>query len=193
MRSRHHKRRTVIRLSVVVALLSVALVGCFARPQQVLQSGTQGTNGQIGEILIRNVLVIQPDDGIYRPGESTVVRFELYNGSNQQEVLVGARSNEATQVRLRWDQGCDGDDEIVPRIPILPEGTVPVSPDARLGGTPYYLEIVGLTQVVRPGTTLPVSFSFERAGEVTIDALVQVKGDGAQPPPPPCQTAAETR
>lgn len=158
-----------------------------------MQSGTEGTNGQIGEILIRNVLVVQPADGIYRPGENAVVRFELYNGSNQQEELIGARSAEATQVRIRWDQACDGEDEIVPRIPILPEGTVPGSPDARLGGTPYYLEILGLTELVRPGTTLPVSFTFERSGEITIDALVQVLGDGAQPPPPPCQTAAETR
>jgi len=175
MRHGNPQRRTVIRPFVAIALLSVTLVvGCFARPQQVIRSGTEGTNGQIGEILLRNVLVVPPPDGVYRPGESTVVRFELYNGSDQEEALVGASSGEATLGRLRWDQNCDGDDEIVPRIPILPEGTVPLSPDTRLGGTPYYLEIVGLTQVVRPGTTLPVSFTFERAGTVTIDALVQV-------------------
>jgi copper(I)-binding protein len=179
-------------LSLAVALLSVVLAaGCFARSQPVLQSGTQGTNDQIGEILIRNMYVVPPAGDIYRPGESAVARFELYNRSNRPEALGSVASSAATEVRIRWDRDCDGDAEVVSRLPILPEGTVPAVPEAREGSTPYHLEIVGLTEVVRPGTTFPVDLTFERAGGITVNALVQVP-EGYAPPPPPCPGAAGT-
>lgn len=174
---------------------SVSLIACFAvvivlggcgNPQRTPGAGTIGTNGEIGQVQLRSVRLAQTEDA-YQPGENAIVRLQMLNQSEQPDALVGARSPLAGQVRLRWDRACDGTDEVVSRIPLLADGTVPASPGQREDGTPYSLEIGGITETVRPGTTFPLTLVFERAGEVTIDAKVQATRDGDQRPPPPCQ------
>jgi hypothetical protein len=49
------------RWSAPVLLLAALLAAC-GDPQQVIQSGTTGTNAQIGDILLRNVYVDEPPD-----------------------------------------------------------------------------------------------------------------------------------
>lgn len=170
--------------------LLITLLGAFfvasCSGEDVALSGTMGTNEDAGHMLLRNVYVIAPEGDVYRPGDSAVVNFTVYNRSDRPDALIGARSGSARDVSLRWDRECDGEDEIVTQIPILPEGTAPNAAGDRAGGSPYYLEIEGLTEGVRPGTTFPVTFVFERAGQVQVDALVQVEGDRTVPPPPSC-------
>lgn len=163
------------------------LAGCDA--QQVLQSGTVGSNTDVGQMQIRNLHLAATEDA-YPPGSTAEARLHLINAAPRQDALVGARSPRAERVELRWDRACDGRAEPVGRIPITAHGTVPLAPGQPKGAAPYHLEIIGITQPTRPGTTFPVTLTFAQAGEVTVDAKVQATRDGDAPPPRPCGVPA---
>lgn len=165
-------------------LASLVLTGCDA--QQVLQSGTVGSNTDVGQVQIRNLHLAETEAG-YPPGSTAEARLHLINRAPRQDALLGARSPRAERVELRWDQACDGRAESVDRIPITARGVVPLAPGQPEGSTPYHLEIIGITQPTRPGTTFPVTLTFAQAGEVTIDAKVQATRDGDASPPRPCR------
>lgn len=181
------RRRRVAAWGAIAGLVAALVAGCD--PQQVLQSGTVGTNAQVGQVKIRNVHLRATEDG-YQAGESANARFYLFNESREQDALVDVRSPRAEDVVLRWDRGCDGRAEVVPRIPVTAAGTVPAAPGTDESATPYYLEIKNLAQLARPGTTFPLTFTFEKAGEVALDAKVQATRDGDRPPPSPCLGAS---
>lgn len=176
---------------VLIAAVSLGVlgVGGCGNPQEVIQSGTVGTNAQAGPVLLRNVHLAATENG-YRPGDDADAQLSLVNQAPEWDALVSARSPDARQVNLRWDRGCDGQAEVVPRIPVSARGTVPASAGQPTGATPYHLEIVDVSQLARPGTTFPLTLTFERAGEVTLEAKVQATRDGDQPPPRPCQRQA---
>ncbi|GAB3276069.1 copper chaperone PCu(A)C [Parasphingorhabdus pacifica] len=161
------------------------LVATACHPQEVRESSTVGTNGQVGQVKLRNVHLRATEEP-YRPGGNADAVLHLFNQAHEQDALVDVRSPQARNIVLRWDRGCDGHAEAVPRIPVTAAGTVPAAPEEPDSASPYYLEVRELTQLTRPGTTFPITFTFERAGEVTLDAKVEATRDGDQPPPSPC-------
>jgi hypothetical protein len=115
------------------ALLAVVLVAAACgSPQESLESNTVGTNAEVGNVLLRNVHLAATEEP-YRPGDTAVARLMLFNQAHARDALVDARSPQAQQVRLKWDQRCDGSYEQVDRIPILPEGSVPNAPNQETG------------------------------------------------------------
>lgn len=161
----------------LVALLVLA-AGCGAdAPEQ--SADTMGTNGEIGQLQLRNVYLSASGEGGYTKGENGVVRLWLFNQSAVADALVGVRSAEAESARIGWDRDCDGVYETVDELPVRPNGTVPYD-------RPYAVELVDFTGVVRGGTTVPVTFTFRHAGEVRLDAMVEVVGDGDVPDPTRC-------
>ena len=155
-----------------------------------MESNTVGTNAEVGNVLLRNVHLAATEDP-YRPGDTAVARLMLFNQAHERDALLAARSPQAKQVRLKWDQQCDGTYEQVDRIPILPEGSVPNAPNQKTGAAPYQLQVVGISSEVRPGTTFPLTLTFEHAGRTTVEAKVQATRDGDAPAPAPCQTTSE--
>ncbi|TDD55270.1 copper chaperone PCu(A)C [Saccharopolyspora elongata] len=166
------------------------MTGC--NPQELWESQTVGTNARVGDVLVRN-LHLAATEAAYRPGGGAMAYFALYNEARQPDALISARSEQAQRVLLRWDRACDGEAEVVDRIPLIPQGSVPVGPGQLPGGgTPYSLEIDGFKQVVRPGTTFPITLTFEQAGEVTVEAKVQPTRVGDEPPPAACPAGTST-
>jgi copper(I)-binding protein len=45
----------------------------------------------------------------------------------------------------------------------------------------YRVRLVGLTSVIRAGTTIPVTFVFDRAGRVTVETIVQPSVPRSEP------------
>lgn len=167
---------------VLAAVAALVTAGC-TQGQQVVESSTMGSNGRVGEILLRNVYVEQPIGGQYEPGEDATTLLTLLNESEHPDELVAVTTPQAREVQLYWDRNCDGVAEAVPSIPLQPEGGVPPGPGQRETGLPpYFLQVIDLEEVTRGGTLLPLTFFFERAGEVTVQAKVQVPGDAAIPP-----------
>lgn len=162
-----------------------ALVSC-GEPQEVSGSGTIGTNAEVGDVKLRNVFVEAPGGNGYRPGDDAVVRLAMLNASDEADALMGVRTGHASDVELRSDEDCDGTAETVPRLPVpaADSGAEPGTPDLT-----YHLRIVDLTEEVQAGTTVPLTFTFDKAGEITVDAMVEATDDGDVPPTPNCPTA----
>ncbi|MDX3659696.1 copper chaperone PCu(A)C [Streptomyces sp. ID05-26A] len=163
-------------IGTVVALMLV-LTSC-GEPQRVLQSGTIGANGEVGDVLLRNIHVMPPGGDGYEQGDNALVQFAMFNRARQADALIDVRSDAAEDVVLHWDTDCDGTTEPVERLPLLADGGV-----ARLSGSllAYHLELIGLTREVGAGTDVAVIFEFERAGSTTLDVPVEVASEAAGP------------
>ncbi|MGH3729467.1 MAG: copper chaperone PCu(A)C [Micromonosporaceae bacterium] len=77
-----------------------------------------------------------------------------------------------------------------PEQPAPPAGstdfTVELPPGscALLGAdTPYHLELTGLREEISPGRTVPITFEFEKAGEVTLEVPVGAPSEGGDHSP----------
>jgi len=172
-------------LGITTAAVAAVLASC-GEPQRVLESGTMGTNAEVGDVVLRNVFVQAPGDSSYRPGEDAVVRLAMFSDSGRPDALLGVRSRSAGAVELRSDADCDGSSETVPRIPVPAEGAVGEPGGVDLA---YHLRVVDFSEEVQAGTTVPLTFDFENAGEVTVEAMVEAVDDGDVPPPTRCATA----
>ncbi|MFC4855783.1 hypothetical protein [Actinophytocola glycyrrhizae] len=169
------KRQRRRFLAVAVVVLAAA---CGAQPQ-TRPADTMGSNGEVGPIQLRNVYLAASGEGGYDQGEDGRVRLWLFNQSSSEDALVAVRSAEAESARIRWDRDCDGTFEVVDELPILPNGTVPHD-------RPYAVELVNFTGEVHGGTTVPVTFTFRRAGETRLDAMVEAVRDGDVADPTQC-------
>lgn len=169
-------KRRAGRLSVVAFLLLVA--ACGYEPADG-PAGTLGSNGRVGDVLLRNVYLAASGDGGYGPGDDGLVRLWLFNRSAEADALVDVRSAQAESARVGWDRDCDGTYETVPELPIRADGTVPYE-------RPYAVELLDFTGEVRGGTTVPLTFTFKNAGETRLDVLVEAEGDGDVPDPVRC-------
>lgn len=105
---------------LVTVALAFVVVSCGA-PQRVLQSGTIGANGQVGDVLLRNVHVVPPGGDGYERGDDAAVRFAVFNKAAEADVLVEVRTDAAANASLQWDAACDGQTEQVQQLPLLAE------------------------------------------------------------------------
>ncbi|RZQ61430.1 copper chaperone PCu(A)C [Amycolatopsis suaedae] len=169
-------RRTVLMLAAFL----VPVAGCGPSRGDG-NAGTLGTSAEIGEVKLRNVYVERPDDGAHRPGDSARVAFTVVSSENADDRLTAVTTGHAREVRINWDQHCDGTAEPVTALP-LRNGGVPGPADrAVTGHLPYHLTLVGFTREVLAGTTVPLTFTFARAGTVTVDAMVQPRDPSDAP------------
>lgn len=169
--------------TVVVALLALTVTSC-GEPQRVLESGTVGTNAEFGEIQLRNVHVRPPEGHAFRPGDDGVISLALFNQANDTDALVDVRTPVATDVEILIDRDCDGTGEEVTELPLGANDGVTGVAGEQLA---YHLRVVGFSEEVLAGTSMPVTFEFERAGQTTVDAVVEAAGDGDGGPLPSCE------
>lgn len=164
------------------AALAVALSGCAASPE--IESSPVGANTTAEAIQLSNVLVDPPPEGgSYRPHESAVVRFTVFNQASRPDELKSVEAGVATEVRLMWDQDCDGTASPASVLPVEANGTVPdPMGDPPFVGTVYFLRMEGLKEEIRAGTTVPLVFEFEDAGTIAVAAPVLTGEDATLPP-----------
>lgn len=170
-------------IGACAALLSMSACGDVA-PEPDPPLNTLGSSGRVGQMSLHNVYVLGAADGRYVAGERARVRLTLVNDGNHDDALVKVTSAAASAARMHWDKGCDGTAESVQRITVAASGLVPQAPlpasqaQATTGTErsalhqPYYVTLVA-GEEIRRGTTVPITFTFERAGTVTIEAMVQ--------------------
>lgn len=164
--------RAPARRALLAATLA-AVASCGEGPITDKPPHPVGSHSDKGPIKLRNVYLAQPAGGEYETGQNTLGFLTVTTTAERRDRLVSVSSPVAKRIELRWDRDCDGDPERVDALPLLPEGTVP---EANRGGStghaPYFLHVVGLTESIPAGTTVPVSFEFARAGEVTMPVKV---------------------
>ncbi|MFI5615226.1 copper chaperone PCu(A)C [Amycolatopsis sp. NPDC051903] len=126
-----------------------------------------------------------PESDRYRVGDTARVRLTLVNRGPTADALVAVASPIVNKAAVHWDRGCDGIAEEVGRLPVTASGGVPVPPGAsQYRHGPYYVQLTALLREALAGTTLPVSFTFERAGTVSVAAKVQSFEPGEAAPAP---------
>lgn len=138
-----------------------------------------GTNKELGPILLRNVYLEAPSSWKYEEGEDARIRFRLFNQADRDIELIEVDSAWATETRIRWDRDCDGLIQPVDTLPVRGGGTVPYS-DA------YLIELLEFERPVLAGTSIPVTFTFQDIGTVTVDAMVEARDDGSVQVPLRC-------
>jgi copper(I)-binding protein len=164
-------RRTALAAAVSLAVLGGAL-GC-SEPTPTETPGAEVTGGAIGpdESVSPDVKVLQvqlefPVDGVYEVGEDAGLHLAVSNTGPDPDTLVDVSGPDFTGVRTaRADGGT------TQAIEVPADATVYIG--AQDGPS---VVLVGLTRELRSSVSIPVTFTFARAGTVTVDAMVAAAG-----------------
>jgi copper(I)-binding protein len=147
-------------LAGLLVAAAVTLTGCAAG--QVSQtanqvSGVDGGSGNAGAIGIRNALFATPSQGLYPKGSDAPVLLWLTNSGTTSDTLASVSSTAASSVTIGG------------KAMILPQSRMEIS-----ASTPVTLTVKGLTNDLRFGTSIPLTFSFATAGTVTINVPIEI-------------------
>jgi copper(I)-binding protein len=180
-------KRLTIGATLATVLVLPACGGDVLTDEPLNGIGADQAKSGIG---LHGVYVQKPDESPYRAGDDAIVRFTMVNNTEQADRLTKVSTSYARDVVQHWDRQCDGTAEEVSAIPVAAEDDVPNPPAIDRPHPGYHLEIIGFNQEVHAGTVVPMTFTFEQAGEIQVDALVQQPHrleepatQGCQPPP----------
>lgn len=162
------------RAAVAAVALAVLLTGCGAG--QAAQTAAQatnsgGANGQVGQIHVEDAQITYagpvPEPEVYLPGEDAALQVTIVNTGDGADRLIGVSSPVATSVRVVGETRMPGGQTL----------TAGYEDPAASITLPYAnaidITLVGLTTRLRAGLTYPVTFTFERAGEISLDVPIE--------------------
>lgn len=172
-RPQHHK---AVRLRLIPAALGlgtvVALAGCSAG--QVTQTDTQvaavnGGNGVVKQIEIRDAQFTFPASGSdYRAGSSAPLELVVSN-QGPDDKLVSVSSPYAASGTV------GGTTDLRQGTALRAYGAQPPldpAQQAATGQRTVDITLNGLKQNITPGVTIPVTFTFQNAGPVTVQVPI---------------------
>lgn len=148
-------------LGVVVLASALALGGCGAgqiaqTAQQV--SAVSSGNGRIGHIDVLNVQFETPASTSYPKGGSAPMKMWVSNDSIKADTLTQVTTPVAAKVEIT--------------------GTATAQPQSLEDfGSKYKITLTGLTAPISYGVSVPVTFTFQTAGSVTINVPVEIPGE----------------
>lgn len=177
-----HSNAGRLRLtSLVIGLGAVlTLTGCSAG--QVTETDTQvaavnGASGTIdGRIAVRNAEFTFPTEhDYYAKGDSAPIQVVLVNEGTTDDRLVKVSSTYATSAQV------GGTTEMPSRTALRALGQTTPSAEGHQSDQPTVtITLQGLKSFLRPGVTVPVTFTFEKAGAITVQVPI-----AASPAPRP--------
>jgi copper(I)-binding protein len=157
----------------VLLLSPVALSACSAG--QVTQTATQerdktGAQAQVGDISIREAKLAPADDGGYQSGDNAQLQVGLVNGGSSADTLVSVDGEGFTSAEIANTAARISSTSTEPtdRIEIPAGSSVFVGQDS----SDYEITLSGLDESLTTGQYIKVTFSFEKAGEVTLPITV---------------------
>lgn len=167
------------RLATAVALLAgsvLALTACGAG--QISQTADQvaavnGNSADLGSISLRNVHVVYPQSEEYslEPGGNVELGFlAINNNPGITDKLTRVATTEATSVTI---VGEPGGREIAPQTALGAGAPADTQlDDAAIPLELIVVELNGISDEVRPGLTFPVTFTFEKAGDIAVQVPI---------------------
>jgi len=168
------------RVATAVALAAAAAISLSAcSAGQISQTATQtaavnGNYANQGDISLRNVHIVYPNSEEYSlaPGGTVALAFTAINENPAQaERLSKISTDKAASVTIAGEVG----GRIIEPQTALAAGTVDatVTDDGEKIETDIILVTLNdIAEGVYPGLTVPITFTFERAGDITVDAPV---------------------
>lgn len=183
-----------------LALAGLALAGCSAG--QITQTSNQvttvdGASGQIGPISLADITLSYPDSGEWSEGSSPELQFTITSTSLQADTLESvssdaadrgmintsptgatttpeATSAESTPTTDTGPEAAETSDAPGSGVASGASGTleVPAQGLIRVPNDEVEVTLEGLTEKLLPTQSIPVTFTFAQAGEVTISVPV---------------------
>ncbi|MFC5137647.1 copper chaperone PCu(A)C [Actinomycetospora rhizophila] len=171
------------RPGIVAATLltaALALAGCSAgavTQTDTIVSQADGARGQVGPVSMEDVSIEPGPAGAVPPGAEATIRGSIINDGPTTDRLVAVSTPYAQNVRPEGALVIPANNA----VRLVGDEPGPVGPaDAALGlGATARLTLTGVTQQLRQGPTYPVTFTFERAGTVTVPVIVSGLGPPA--------------
>ncbi|RBY93581.1 hypothetical protein DQ237_17520 [Blastococcus sp. TF02-8] len=159
------------RRSLVVLAAALLVTACGAETPEVDDSGAVGPDEAVtADLKLLQVQLAYPADGVYEQGEDVPLYAGISNTGTTDDDLVAVRGPDFADGALL----VDGEPGSIP---------VPANDNVYVGaeGAPSVV-LEDLSTTLRSSASIPVTFVFEKAGEVTIDAMVAAEGqDSGQP------------
>ena len=157
----------------VLLLSPVALSACSAG--QVTQTASQerdktGAQAQIGDISVREAKLASSGVGGYESGDDAELQVALVNGGSSADTLVGVDGDGFASAEIANTAARISSTSTAPkdRIEIPAGSSVFVGQD----GSEYSITLSGLDESLTTGQYIKVTFSFEKAGDVTLPITV---------------------
>lgn len=180
--------RRVVTALALAAGASLALSACGAG--QITQTSSQaaainGSNADAGPLALRNVHVIYPNSEEYsiEPGGTAQLGFTIVNQDlNAGDTLTDISTDFAAsvtgtgfEIEPQSSVIAGASDETAELVEAVDESPRPEGTSETPAAAPNELltvELVDLSEGVRPGLTIPITFTFEQAGDVTLSVPV---------------------
>ena len=157
----------------VLLLGPVALSACSAG--QVTQTATQdrdkaGPQTRHGNITVRSVLIEYPQSGRYDAGDDAELRVALINTSDEADRLTSIESDAFEGVRVIGGDTSPaaGGSGLASEVDV----EIPREETVFLGGDGPTVLLENLTEDLTTGQSIQLTMTFEQAGELTTQALV---------------------
>jgi periplasmic copper chaperone A len=172
-------------LGLTLVLGAPLLAGCGTG--QLTQTAAQvsavdGAQGQVGPIAVRNVMLAFPESGEnYQRGGDAPLKAVIVNTGLSEDELTSVRSPAAEMVQTQ------GQRALQPQLTLyaMPPSQGTQTGDTEVGARRLItIALVNLAEDIKPGRTVPVTFLFRQAGELTLDVPIgppQQTGASATP------------
>ncbi|MGE2692331.1 hypothetical protein [Mycolicibacterium pulveris] len=153
------------------AVLALLAVGCGGDSE--FDSSNRGANSQTEQTSVVNAYIVPrfvPGSCEIQVGDAAALTFTATNNrATEPERLLGIESDAAEAFRIAPNATL----EIPPRTSIA--AGQPTEDVGRGGGVdePPSVRIEGLRESARPGTSVDVTFRFERQGDVTMNVPIE--------------------
>jgi copper(I)-binding protein len=178
MRAHPTRSRRPLRLAALAAAVSLTAVACGDQDTPIETPGPEVVGGAVGpdervseDISLLQVQLEYPLDGVYEEGGDASLFFAIANTGTEPDTLVDVSGPDFADARSSG--AGDGTDLA---IEVAPNDNVYVGAEDEPAIT-----LVDLGRSLRSSQSIPVTFTFERAGEVTIDAMVAAEGQDPTP------------
>ncbi|MGX5654575.1 hypothetical protein ACWKWC_07370 [Geodermatophilus nigrescens] len=171
--------RPARRRATALAVAVLALAACgqdednpMEDGETEVQGGAVGPDVMLGEdVELLQVQLEYPEDGVYDEGEDARLFLGVSNTGTEPVSLTDISGPDFSDVRVEATEG--------PGLPLEVDGN-----DVLYVGAegPPDVTLLDLGRSLRSSQSIPVTFTFGAAGEVTVDAVVSAEGQTPSPP-----------
>jgi hypothetical protein len=165
----HTRPRGWVVGAALATILAVA--GCGDERPDVDDTGAIGPDEIVDDsITVLQVQLAYPADGVYEEGEDARLFLGIANDGTREDDLLDVRGPDFTDAAFT----VEGDSTVI---------RVPADDNVYVGaeGAPSIV-LEDLQTSLRSSESIPVTFVFEEAGEVTVEAVVAAEGSTPSAP-----------
>jgi copper(I)-binding protein len=158
----HDPPRSRVWPAITALVTTLALVGCGDGNEDPIVGGAPAPDATVTEDLKINSLELEfPEDGLYEEGEDVTLYAAISNTGTMSHRLIDVEGPDFADAQLVADDGRDG------AIEVAPDDNVYLEPEG-----PPSIVLLDLGTSLRSSQSVEVTFVFEDAGEVTMEAPV---------------------